>query len=63
MLRWTGVFLTSLSLLWLSTAAAHAITISGVAATTNSGDSGLVSASQNGSDSATSVTNAGGFRG
>jgi hypothetical protein len=48
-------------MLWLSAAAVQAITISGVAATTNVGDSGLVSVSQNGSDSATSVTNAGGF--
>jgi len=62
MLRSTVLLLFSvLSLLWLSTAAVQAITISGVGASTNVGDSGLVSVSQNGSDSATSVTNAGGF--
>jgi hypothetical protein len=62
MLRWTFVpFLVSLMLLWVSAPAVQALTISGVAATTNLGDSGFVSVSQNGSDSATSVTNAGGF--
>ncbi len=62
MLRSTVLLLfTALGMLWLSTAAVQAITISGVGASTNVGDSGLVSVSQNGSDSATSVTNVGGF--
>ena len=61
MLRSTVVLLvSSLSFLFFFVSAVHAITISGVTATTNVGDSGFVSASQNGSDSATSVTNAGG---
>ena len=61
MLRSTVVLLfIALGMLLVSTAAVQAITISGVTATTNVGDSGFVSASQNGSDSATSVTNAGG---
>ncbi len=47
--------------LLFSAPVAQSITISGVAATTNVGDSGLVSASQNGSDSATFLTDAGGF--
>ena len=62
MLRSTVVLLfTALGMLLVSTAAVQAITISGVTATTNVGDSGFVSASRNGSDSATSVTNVGGF--
>ncbi len=62
MLRWTLVpFLVSLMLLWVSATAVQALTISGVAATTNGGDSGSISESRHGSNSATSVTNAGGF--